>query len=242
MLNVTRNDTILISDVHLSAHSHSQTDKFLKLINQLQQTPPRRLIILGDLFEVYDGTLIKPDSFEDKVLSNLKTLTKNTEVYFMHGNRDFLIDKKILKQNYSISFLEDPSVITIDGTSTLLTHGDIYCTNDRSHQIFIKLTRNELFTTIFKLIPNFIKIKLVDCVRKLSKKKNVTTFKRYGFSKVDANRIKKVAEQNYASIIIHGHTHNPGEFNYAGIKGIVMSSWDDIENIKIIINTELTSF
>ena len=56
-------------------------------------------------------------------------------LYVMHGNRDFLLGKRFMKEAGAI-WLPDPFVITAFGTRIVLAHGDGLCTADRGYQRF----------------------------------------------------------------------------------------------------------
>ena len=50
-------------------------------------------------------------------------------VYFMAGNRDFLVGERFAAQT-GLRILTDPTVVDLYGTPTLLMHGDSLCTRD----------------------------------------------------------------------------------------------------------------
>ena len=62
-------------------------------------------------------------------------------VYFMHGNRDFMIGKGFANET-GVKILEDPYKVTMYGQKTLLSHGDALCTDDVQYQRVRQMVRN----------------------------------------------------------------------------------------------------
>lgn len=68
------------------------------------------LYILGDFFEYWIGD-DDLNPFYEKILSEFKKIRdKNIPCYFIHGNRDFLIGKKLLKY-YGIKLIYSEKVL-----------------------------------------------------------------------------------------------------------------------------------
>ncbi len=71
----------------------------------------------------------------------LDSQAKNTKVYLMHGNRDFMIGEGLAKRcNFEI--IQDPHKIKIQGQDALLMHGDTLCIDDVEYQQFRQMVRN----------------------------------------------------------------------------------------------------
>ena len=85
----------IISDLHLSAQRPAVTQAFLHWLHS-EVVQADALYILGDFFEVWvgDDVLEDPDygSALQPVVQALHALSaQGVRLYFMHGNRDFLI-------------------------------------------------------------------------------------------------------------------------------------------------------
>ena len=80
-----------LSDVHLDA---SEAATFNAWSHHLNTTPADALFILGDLFEVWIGDDTQ-DSFYLQCMDVLRTTAKRLPVFFMCGNRDFLVGEQI---------------------------------------------------------------------------------------------------------------------------------------------------
>ena len=125
---------LFIADLHLHParpeHSRALIDFCQQRVNANDE-----LYILGDLFETWIGDDVGIVTYAD-VIACLKQLTESgTKVYFMAGNRDFLIGQDFSLAS-GITILPDPSIVTFDGQPVLLMHGDTLCTDDKDYQQF----------------------------------------------------------------------------------------------------------
>ena len=62
-------------------------------------------------------------------------------VYFMHGNRDFMIGETFAAET-GVTILNDPDRVDLYGENVLLSHGDALCTDDVQYQQVRAMTRN----------------------------------------------------------------------------------------------------
>ena len=111
------------------------------------------LYILGDLFEYWVGDDDLNNAVARDTAQKLKTLANSgTPVYFMHGNRDFLIAQRYAEQ-CGMTLLTDPVIVDLYGTPTLLTHGDALCTDDTRYQQFRNWVRKPLVQKMLLRLP-----------------------------------------------------------------------------------------
>lgn len=82
--------TILISDVHLG-HSACNVDAFRQFVAALKQKPPTRLIIDGDLIDLWRRSNAAVLIEYADILRDLFELP--CEIVYIRGNHDFLIDE-----------------------------------------------------------------------------------------------------------------------------------------------------
>ena len=82
-----------ISDIHIDSNSPKKTQMFFDFLDQAKNKYSK-LFILGDLFEYWIGD---DDQSQDslEVIKQLKILSDSIEVFFIAGNRDFLIAKEL---------------------------------------------------------------------------------------------------------------------------------------------------
>jgi UDP-2,3-diacylglucosamine hydrolase len=215
-----------ISDLHLQA---SEPETFNAWTNYLQTTQADALFILGDLFEVWVGddvaapTASTPDTFERQCASHLRTAAKRLDIFFMHGNRDFLVGQSFLRQCRA-SLLNDPTTLFFGEQRWLLSHGDELCLADTEYQQFRKLVRSNAWQTDFLSKPLAERQTIARGLRAQSEARKKLGLK---LVDVDAAMSTQWLRDRGSSTLIHGHTHQPADHDLGqGLQRIVMSDWD----------------
>ena len=213
--------TYFISDLHLSADHPKITERFLNFL-KTDAMQADALYILGDFFEYWIGDDAQTD-FHDKIFSAIQLARQNgLPIYFMYGNRDFLISQELLKQ-YHLIFLPDPTVIDLYGKPVLLMHGDLLCSDDKAYQRYRKCIYNPILQTIFLMLPLFIRKKAANYMRGKSGKDQ----KPQQFYNTNQNTILEFLNRAGTDLLIHGHTHKP-EIHQQGDKTwIVLGAWEN---------------
>lgn len=191
---------LFISDLHLSPHYLQSVQLFEKFIKQLAPRA-QRLYILGDFFEVWYGD--SPlSSFANHIASLLAGLKQEgTEVFLMHGNRDFLLGEKFCHQA-DCTLINDPTYISFGSRKILLTHGDLL-SQDPAYHRFYRFVRNPLVKNTYLKLPASIREKIANRIRQESKRKAL-------ISDVCQATVKQWLAKHQANVMIHGHTHRPG--------------------------------
>lgn len=124
--------TYFISDIHLHANSKEQATMLHNFLTT-HALNADAIYILGDLFAIWLGDDIR-EPYSEELISALRDLVQaNVPVYFMHGNRDFLVGRKFCQAS-GCKLLKDPCKINLYGQEILLTHGDQLCTLDVRYQ------------------------------------------------------------------------------------------------------------
>ena len=132
--------SLFISDLHLEAERPDIGDQFIKFL-KTDATEAEALYILGDLFEAWVGD-DDPNAHYAIIKMALRTLADSgVPVFFMHGNRDFMIGRKFAHET-GVEILEDPYPVKMYGQKVLLSHGDAMCTDDVQYQRVRSMTRN----------------------------------------------------------------------------------------------------
>ena len=117
------NKTLFISDLHLTESRPDISKAFFDFLDTQVTANLDALYILGDFFEVWVGDDHKTQ-LTDKIALRLKSMSDSgIPVYFIHGNRDFLIGKKYAELA-GLTLLNEKTVIDLYGVQTLLLHGD----------------------------------------------------------------------------------------------------------------------
>jgi UDP-2,3-diacylglucosamine hydrolase len=220
----------LISDLHLQA---GEPATFEAWQGYLQTTPADALIILGDLFEVWvgDDSASQP-GFEAQCAELLRRTAQRIPVFFMHGNRDFLVGPA-LAARCGFTLLDDPTVLVLHGQRWLLSHGDILCLEDTEYLKFRAQVRTPEWQAAFLARPLEERRALARAMRTQSedRKRNPSTL----WADVDTDAARQWLRQAGAHALVHGHTHRPAEHDLSddndrdsgnNLRRIVLSDWD----------------
>ena len=191
----------------------------------LDTTPADAVFMLGDLFEVWvgDDALAEPDSFEAQGAAVLHAAAQRRALFFMAGNRDFLLGSAFAQQ-CGLHILSDPTVLQWQQQRLLLSHGDALCLDDVAYQRFRAVARNRAWQQQFLAQPLAERRAQARHLRQESEAhKQSGTF----YADVDAAAAIVWLEAAKAHTLIHGHTHRPAEHALAPhLSRIVLSDWD----------------
>lgn len=204
-----KNDIFFISDLHLALEKPEITRKFRHFL-QHHAANAKAIYILGDLFDVWVGD----DDFSPPInglKKQLKQLTSNgTRVFLQAGNRDFLLGQKFCTDT-GVILLDDYAVIDLNGVRTLLTHGDLLCTDDLPYQAFREKSHTVEWQQNVLSKPLLLRLLVARWYRIRS------FFHKRGKSAeiMDVNQetVIKIMSQYQVLRLIHGHTHRPAVHN-----------------------------
>lgn len=211
-----------ISDLHLQASEPTTFDAWVHYMNT---TPADVVFILGDLFEVWvgDDAAADPTTFEARCGAVLRSAAQHRAVYFMHGNRDFLVGPVFLAQ-CQVTGLEDPTVLNFAGQRWLLSHGDALCLDDVDYLQFRAQVRSLAWQQAFLAQPLEQRRAVARNIRTQSEnRKHAGTV----YADVDTPAARNWLQAAQAPTLIHGHTHRPAEHDLGdGMHRTVLSDWD----------------
>jgi len=217
--------TLFISDLHLEESRPDITGAFLAFLEQ-KAAGAEQLYILGDFFEAWIGD-DERTPLQEKVAAALRKVRDGgTEIFLMHGNRDFLIGEDFCDRA-GATLLEDPCVIDLYGTPTLLMHGDSLCTADEEYQKFRANMRNPQWQKMILQRPLKDRQQMARQLREISMAKNQG--KEEFIMDVTPEEVVRELEAHGVQRMIHGHTHRPAEHaltaNGQPAKRIVLGDW-----------------
>lgn len=196
--------TLFISDLHLQEERPEITRAFFHFL-RTHGTRASQLYILGDFFEVWIGDdAITP--YQTEIIEALNQLSDTCTIFFMHGNRDFLIGEHFANKA-NVTLLHDPTQIRLDGTPTLLLHGDSLCTSDRDYMQFRAMVRNPAWQHAFLAKPLDERIAIARELRERSQLE--TSSKDEYITDVTEHEVIQALERHQCTLMIHGHTHRP---------------------------------
>ncbi|WP_423185771.1 UDP-2,3-diacylglucosamine diphosphatase [Alishewanella sp. d11] len=200
--------TLFIADLHLSAQRPDITQAFLTFLQQ-QAPAADALYILGDLFEVWIGD-DNPEPLLDTLAQAIKQLSLQVPVYFIHGNRDFLL-KQAYATKAGMTLLPPHNVIDLYGTPTLIMHGDSLCTLDLKYQKFRRWWDQPWWQSLILSLPLWYRQRLAAKARAKSAQAK-TSYQTSGSASimdVTPTEVPLVMAHYGVQHLIHGHTHRP---------------------------------
>lgn len=219
--------TLFVSDLHLDPERPEITALFGRFLDR-EARDADALYILGDLFEAWVGD-DDPSDAGAFVAERLRALVDaGVPAYFIRGNRDFLLGQAYAAR-CGMTLLDDPTVVDLYGTPTLLLHGDLLCTDDAAYQQFRAQTRNPQWQAQFLAQPLAARLAFAAQARAASQA-------RYG-ELVAQGMAETIGDVAAASVqdgfarfgvnrMIHGHTHRPAIHDEgAGRTRIVLGDW-----------------
>ena len=227
-----------ISDLHLQPSEPATFDAWRAFLRgEVAGAPDASpvadaLFILGDLFEVWvgDDVLDSDDPaapFWRACADAIAERARLTPVFFMAGNRDFLIGP-VASERMGWQVLSDPTVLQLGQHRTLLSHGDALCVDDTDYQAFRNTVRQNAWQQDFLSQPLADRLRVARDLRERSQaRKNELGNDPSLWADVDHAAAAQWLRQARAHRLIHGHTHRPGQHAWGeGLKREVLSDWE----------------
>jgi len=217
--------SLFASDLHLDSEAPWAIDAFLAFLDG----PARQaeaLYLLGDLFEVWIGDDDdNPDNA--RACAGLARLTASgIAVYVLHGNRDFLLGDHFAERT-GVKLLPDPVLLDLYGVPTLLSHGDVFCTEDPAYQDLRSIVRQPDWQRRFLSLPLPARRTLASAARAGSKAHTQRTIPT--IMDVNPEAVSRAMRATGARRLIHGHTHRPAihPFVMDGVNAerVVLAPW-----------------
>lgn len=215
---------LFASDLHLSPQ---RPDRIALFIQLLRQTAPRAeaIYLLGDIVEFWLGD-DDPEPSHRSLIAALATAAETgTAVHVMTGNRDFLMAAQFFAETRAQP-LRDFEVIDLFGVRTLLTHGDLLCTNDVKYQAFRRHVRDPVNQQQFLSLPLPERYRIAAETRSGTQASMLE--KDDDIMDVDPSEVMRVIREYDVTTLIHGHTHRPAIHTVEGTsrtRRIVLGDW-----------------
>jgi len=219
--------TYLIADLHLQDERPETTRLFLDFLKE----PAREaaaLYILGDLFEAWIGD-DAPGELGRRVARHLADLSESgTALYFICGNRDFLIGDRFCRQAGMVR-LEEPEFLNHNDERILLLHGDTLCTDDISYQRFRRKVRDRHWQRRVLSRPVWMRRLMARLARWMSRRHTGNT--EISIMDVNTEAVANSFHEYGVRRMIHGHTHRQAihdlEIDGRHCQRIVLGDWHD---------------
>lgn len=223
--------SLFISDLHLDPDNPELVTEFL-LFLETWALGAQSLYILGDLFEMWVGD-DDDSTIGNQVAEALSSLAATgTEIYLMHGNRDFLLGEQYARKCCA-TLLQEPHTMERHGQCALLIHGDSLCTRDAAYMQFRKMVRSNRWQQDFLGKSLVERHMIAQQARHQSQEANSN--KASDIMDVTQMEVIKLLQEQQVNTLIHGHTHRPAVHTIRlqePINGsqeaqrLVLGSWD----------------
>lgn len=217
-----------VSDLHLRAERPDLTRRFAVFLADTAASNVDTLFILGDLFEYWIGDDDLSASFNADVCALLRgTADMGTRIFFIAGNRDFLIGDAFARAA-GMALLPETEKVGAGDTAILLMHGDTLCTDDLPYQEFRRMVRSREWQQDFLARPLAERRIEAQSLRRRS----IDAMKSKTAEIKDANAaaIRTALTDHACTRLIHGHTHRPSheyiQLASGNAQRWVLSDWD----------------
>jgi UDP-2,3-diacylglucosamine hydrolase len=196
--------TLVVSDLHLDP-SHPEIAAQFHAFLAGPAREADALYVLGDLFEAWIGD--DAGTHRDTIAALRAASDAGVALYFMHGNRDFLLGPRFCREAGG-ELLTDPTIVEADGQRALLTHGDALCTDDTPYQRLRAMVRDPVWQAQFLALSREQRQALANEARAGSRAH--TSTQQRMLMDVNPDAVARTFRDAGVDTIVHGHTHRPG--------------------------------
>jgi UDP-2,3-diacylglucosamine hydrolase len=202
---------LFLSDLHLTQERPVPVELFRNFVGG----PARgaaAIYILGDFFEAWVGDDDLTLPFHAAITAELAALSRSgVRLYFLPGNRDFLIGADFADKA-GLTLLNDPHRVDLFGVPTLISHGDIFCTDDVAYQTFREQVRQPAWRQQFLAQPLASRREQARVLRERSEQAKAG--KKPRIMDVNTDSVADAFRIHHADRLIHGHTHRPAKHQH----------------------------
>lgn len=234
--------THFISDLHLDSSRPGLEEILIRYLGS-RAVEADRLFLLGDIFEVWMGDDLSMTTNADVCDALSAVSAQGVELFFMPGNRDFMIGEDFCKHTGCIK-LPDPFIVDLNGRRALLSHGDMLCTDDIKHQEFRKLVTQESVQARLLSLPAEQRETMASQLRSMSVSGNSN--KSADIMDVNQDTVINTMREHATDLLIHGHTHRCNIHNFMlddhPAQRVVLSDWNENEGNLLVASDKQLAF
>ena len=217
--------TLFVSDLHLEAERPDIGKQFLRFL-ETDAKEADDLYILGNLFEAWVGD-DDPNTHYFAIKRALRKLDDaGISVYFMHGDRDFMVGPGFANET-GVEILKDPYEVSMYGQKALLSHGDILCTDDIKYQKVRSMVRDPDWQASMRAKPLKERLRIAEEARRKSLEQTIN--QSLQIADVNEDAVEAMIRERNVDVLVHGHTHRPGvhtiDLGNRKAKRIVLGDW-----------------
>lgn len=218
VIRLARADQALfVSDMHLDDHDPALCTRVIDALEARltdADNPVSTVFLLGDLFEYWVGDDV-PTDCATRLAELLQAFAAGGgRNFIMHGNRDFLMDAPVpgrpdvlpFSHHCAATMLPDPCVIEVADERVLLSHGDLFCTDDKPYQAWRAQCRQPAWQQALLAKPSAERVAMAQVLRQQSHQQQATMGL---LTDVNPDAVNEAMDAHGCDRMIHGHTHRP---------------------------------
>lgn len=222
---------LFISDLHLSGERPDKVTLFERFLSRAARHCSA-LFILGDLFELWLGDDDDTPPHPSIIAALARFSDSGVPLYVMRGNHDFLIGERFAGET-GARLLGDYHCETWHGIKTLVTHGDLLCTDDVLYQAFRAKVRDAAFQDAFLRRPLAQRRAIAAELRAATRESSAA--KPEVIMDVTGSAVEEVMRRHGVTRLIHGHTHRPAMHRFrlgaTAAERVVLGAWHGRESV-----------
>jgi cytidylate kinase/UDP-2,3-diacylglucosamine diphosphatase len=193
----------VIADLHLDPLARGPWQAFEGWLARLEAPA---LLVLGDLFEYWTGPGQARDPAYAPLLAALRARAQaGTELHFLHGNRDFLLDERFAR---AVAGRVHPHGLlgrVPGGGRVLFLHGDELATRDRSYQRLRRVLRSPLVRAVATATPAALSAATARALRRRSR--SAVAAKSPAYVELQRDAAEAWCVRHAAGELVCGHAH-----------------------------------
>jgi len=209
----------VIADAHIGGPGGSASE----IVDQLDELPARgctRLVLLGDLFQVWVGALqFETPDIRDVVEALVRLRRRGVVVDYVEGNRDFFLENG----PYDLAFDQMAREISfeVSGTRVLAVHGDGLNARDYPYRFWRWLSKSPPSRFGMLRLPGGLARRLVHSTEEQLAKSN---FKHKSVIPEEAI-LDYARRRDDFDVLLLGHFHEPHRWSVEGREVVLLDAW-----------------
>ena len=194
---------IFAADPHLHAGCQGDIAAFTRMIESL---PGGFLVLLGDTFHLYWGPEVLAQPCWTPLLGALRSFCGRGRVFFLRGNRDFLVDQE-LQRRTGVPVAGEVVLFRAAGLLVYACHGDQLLAGDVAYQRMKRVIRSSAAVRFWLALPAPLRRWLARGLRSVT----VRSLERKCRSDLVPHRRTLAALfRRGADVVVSGHRHAAG--------------------------------